>query len=143
MDSNLHSYRIHTLIDITQTGVTSYSKEKEKQRNQQRNWETVSQVLSLRTQMLELKDLGSKLDDIEKYSFGKNFQGQHRIWTLEFTIEHTDLYKIDNDRYAALKADFKIVPIIVGLDETIQPDVNMFIPSGPSKNIYFMELKLQ
>ena len=141
MDSNLYVYQVYTLIDITKTGVTTYSKEKEKQRNQQRNWETVMQILGLRAQLLDVKYLGSTQVDVKDYSFGANYNGVHAMWQFEFTIEHADLYTIANDRYGALKNDFRIAPIILGLDETAKPSAGMFYPSGVEKNIYFINKK--
>jgi len=141
MDSNLYVYQVYTLVDITKTGVTTYSKEKEKQRNQQRNWETVMQILGLRSQLLDVNYLGSVEEDVKDYSFGVNYKGIHKIWRFEFTIEHADLYTIDLDRYGALKNDFRIAPIILNLDETATPTAGMFYPSGVDKNIYFINKK--
>jgi hypothetical protein len=141
MDSNLYVYQVYTLIDITKTDVTTYSKEKEKQRNQQRNWETVMQILGLRAQLLDVNYLGSMQADVKEYSFGANYKGIHTVWLFEFTIEHADLYTIDNDRYGALKNDFRIAPVILGLDETAKPNTAMFYPSSVDKNIYFINKK--
>lgn len=143
MDSNLYSYKVYTLVDITRTDVTAYSKEHEKQRNQQRNWESVLQILGLRAQLFDVKYHSPIEDDVANYSFGINYQGSHRIWSLEFTVEHANLYMVEADRYGALKNDFRLTPIILELDETAKPDVSMFIPSGPFKNIYFIGLKNQ
>ena len=138
MSTNLYRYQAHTLIDITKTNVVSYSQEKEKLRNQQRNWETVIQILSLRAQLITMDYLGSKIADVKKYSFGINYTGEHKIWTFEFSVEHENIYAIENDRYGSLKNDFRIAPIILGLDETARPELPMFYPSGVDKNIYFI-----
>ena len=50
VDTQQYLYQGFTLIDITSTGVISWSPQNERKRNQQRNWETVQQILSLRTQ---------------------------------------------------------------------------------------------
>ena len=39
-----------TLVDITATGVTRHRVDNELERNQQRNWETVLQVIGLKAQ---------------------------------------------------------------------------------------------
>jgi len=132
----IYKYHAYTLIDITKTNVLT--NEKIKQRNQQRNWETVQQLLSLRAQLLSFDYLDSAIDDIKNYSFGINYHGQHRIWQFEFSVEREDVYSIDHDRYGALKDDFKITPIILGLDETAIPPLPLFYASGPEKNIYFI-----
>ena len=135
----LHRYHAYTLIDITKTDV--YTNEPIKERNQQRNWETVQQVLSLRAQLLSFDYLGVMEDDVKNYSFGIDYRGQHRIWQFEFTVEHEDVYSLGHDRYGALKDDFKITPIILGLDETARPSVPLFYASGSEKNIYFITVQ--
>ena len=69
VDTQQYLYQGFTLVDITPTGVISYSHQNEFKRNQQRNWETVQQILSLRTQptIMETNDF---VDDVIKYNFG-------------------------------------------------------------------------
>lgn len=136
---NLYRYRGYTLIDITKTNVLS--NEKSKERNQQRNWETVQQLLNLRAQLLSFDYLNSLVDDVKNYSFGVNYQGQHRIWQFEFTVEREDIYSIEHDRYGTLKNDFAVTPVILDLDETAKPTTPLFYVSGPEKNIYFIAQK--
>lgn len=137
----LHRYTVHTLIDITKTGVVNYIKDHEKERNQQRNWETVLQLLSLRAQLIYVDYIGNQLADIKDFSFGINYKGEHKIWTFNFAIEHEEVFAIQHDRYGALKQDFRLSPIILGLDETAKPGIPLFHPSGPNKNIYFIQTK--
>ena len=135
----IYKYHAYTLIDVTKTGVLT--PEKLKERNQQRNWETVQQLLSLRAQLLSFDYLEPIVDDVKKYSFGVDYNGQHKIWQFEFSVEREDVYSVDHDRYGALKEDFKITPIILGLNETAKPLVPLFYASGPEKNIYFIAQK--
>jgi hypothetical protein len=136
-NEKLYTYYGFSLIDITPTGVTSFSQEKERERNQQRNWETVNQILSLRTQLLDLQYMGNLVADVSNYSFGINYTGQHKIWQFKFKVEYEDVYASTNDRYGGLKQDLKIIPIILNLDETAKPDIALFYTSGPFKNMYF------
>lgn len=133
----LYKYQGYTLIDITKTDVVS---EHSKKRNQHRNWETIYQILSLRAQLVNFNYLGSKLVDVKDYSFGIGYQGQHRVWTFEFAVENEGIYSLDHDRYGTLKDDFRIAPVILGLDETITQSMPLFYVSGPEKNIYFKTL---
>ena len=48
--SNLEHFTIITLVDITRTGITRNYAGEEHLRDQQRNWETVLQVLGIRAQ---------------------------------------------------------------------------------------------
>lgn len=132
---HLHRYYGYTLVDITKTGMLTM--ESPYQRNQQRNWETIQQILSLRTQLTEFEYLHWVEADISQYSFGVNYTGIHKIWQFMFSVEYADVYASNSDRYGALKDDFKIAPIILGLDETATPNIPLFFASGPDKNIYF------
>jgi hypothetical protein len=133
----LYQYRAYTLIDITETKVLTQTIEQQKQRNQQRNWETIYQLLSLRAQLLEFNCMPVVSADVAEYSFGINYVGIHNIWEFDFAVEHEDVYAFNNDRYGTLKDDFKIAPIILGLDETASPPLPLFYASGVNKNIYF------
>ena len=133
----LYQYRAYTLIDITETKVLTQSVEQQKQRNQQRNWETINQLLSLRAQLLEFNYLSMVSADVADYAFGINYTGTHNIWSFDFAVERDDIYAVNHDKYGALKDDFKIAPIILGLDETATPPLPLFYASGADKNIYF------
>ena len=133
----LYQYRAYTLIDITETKVLTQSVEQQKQRNQQRNWETINQLLSLRAQLIEFNYLSMVSADVAEYAFGVNYVGTHNIWSFDFAIEHEDVYVLNHDKFGILKDDFKIAPIILGLDETATPPLPLFYASGADKNIYF------
>lgn len=123
-------------MDITPTGCTSYSPEKELERNQQRNWETILQIISLRTQPTIISTTAIE-DNLKNFQFGVNYTGVHKIWTFEFAVEYSDIYRENSDNYGLLKYDFKITPVIIGLTETAKPAMSLFYVSGPWNNIYF------
>lgn len=137
--ANQFLYQGFTLIDITPTGVTTYTPARELERNQQRNWETVQQIISLRTQPTIITT-DSFVDDIKRYNFGINYKGQHKIWTFKFAVEYADIYQEGPDRFGLVKYDFKITPVILGLTETAEPERPLFYPKGPWNNIYFKTL---
>ncbi len=141
MDSQQYLYQGFTLIDITPTGVINYSPQNELKRNQQRNWETVQQILSLRTQptILETNDF---IADLKDYNFGVNYTGQQHIWTFKFGVDYPDIYQAGPDKFGLVKYDFQITPIILGLDETAKFEVAVFTPKGPWNNIYFKSIKV-
>lgn len=141
MRDQRYTYQGYTLVDITPTGQTSYSPEVELARNQQRNWETVLQILSLRTQPTVLETAIMVKDITEfKHNFGIGYQGQHRVWTWKFSVDYADVYKDQYDYFGLLKNDFKLTPVILGLTETARPEQPIFYTSGPSKNIYFIPI---
>jgi hypothetical protein len=124
-----------TLFDITATGTTGHIKPSRmpywdlagtkiidieswnRSRNQQRNWETVTQLISLRTQV-------------------DNLQEPRRIndrWCFEFEVENENLFTNGADRLAVLKADCQGVPMLTGLNESI--DIGTVLVTD--KNIWF------
>ena len=134
-------YEGYTLVDITPTGQTKYLKERALERNQQRNWETVVQAISLRTQPTILETNILK-EDISYFNnnFGINYRGPQQVWHFKFAVDNDDIFRKDGDRYGLLKFDFRTTPIILNLTETVQPEKPIFYTSGPWKNIYFNSL---
>ena len=139
MSTNLEYFTLITLVDITQTNVTRNHNREEKMRDQQRNWETVLQVLGIRAQPTVID--GPVTEVVDEYIidniFGNMYSGSHRIWAVGFSIEHRDVYKKDNDQLALLAEDFNQVPIITGLDETARFILPIFYSHGAIKNIAF------
>lgn len=125
------SWVMVTLVDITETGIKHGDS---KERDQQRNWETVLQVLSLKTQPIVLEG-PLVLENVELGNpgmFGEFYQGHHRIWAFKFTSD-VDVYSTDQ-----LLEDFEQVPVILGLDETARFMLPIFHSYGTLKNIYFL-----
>lgn len=136
-EQRIYKHCGYTLIDITKTDVTQYSPERAKMRNKHRNWETIVQILSLRTQILRIKQFQTVKADLANFEFGNNYQGQHRVWSFEFSVEFDDLYAVSGNQYKILEDDFAQTPVIVELDETVKLPTPLFYTAGPNKNIYF------
>lgn len=132
-----------TLFDITATGTTGHCKPTRMpyrdragqlitdqetwnhSRNQQRNWETLTQILGLRTQLFDLTD--PVVDQTGTR------------WMFEFETETDGVYGPEADPVSVLRADADGVPMLGGLKN--QPEVgNVLITEGPSKNIWFAPL---
>jgi len=129
--------RVHTHFDITATGVTGHyrpargpfrdragqeinnSDSWNRARNQQRNWETLTQLISLRTQ----------IDNVVE-----PVQNQEE-WHFEFTTE-TDVFNDGTDPVGVLKADSDGVPMLISLDNRADIDP-VLITSGTRQNIWF------
>ncbi|CAB4138140.1 hypothetical protein UFOVP328_333 [uncultured Caudovirales phage] len=123
-----------TFFDITATGVTGHFKPSRmpfsdlagtvinttekwnRARNQQRNWETITQIISLRTQV----DFSLP----EKTAAG---------WVFEFEFVNDHLFAIDQDPLAVLKNDCVDVPMILDLGETDTINTVLTV----NKNIWF------
>lgn len=139
----MHKIRCRTLFDITQTDVRhQYSAgrlpfqdatgrtitnhhEWMLARNQQRNWETLLQLLSLRTQPY----------DVTRPAM---MWGHDSWWAFEFSVEHAAVLASDARPYGQLEQDCAMVPMLIGLTEQLQitpmliPGINIvFESAGP------------
>ena len=105
-----------TLIDITHTGVTKGDSPK---RDQQRNWETLTQILNLRTQIMSITDPVCEDD----------------FWIFEFESE-SNVWNNGNDPVGVLKTDSDGVPMLRELNNNA--DIESFlVTQGPKQNIWF------
>lgn len=128
----------YTLVDITQTG--DVSSINSKTRNQHRNWETLKQVLGLRTQVILISH--PEIIEVEDDRFGSNFTGIQKVWSFKFGVEKADVYSNGNTEFGALEADFTNVPIITGLDETAAINPSAFCVTGENTNIHFHHIRI-
>ena len=136
-DSRTHTYQVATLVDITETGITKYSIENDRERNQQRNLETIVQIFGLRTQLMRVDQTQIIVDIVAKYNFGTSYTGKHRIWFLEFDAEYQDVYRHLDNHTKILEDDIEQVPFITNLDESADFPVPVFVSDGEYKNIAF------
>jgi hypothetical protein len=139
MHDNIEYFTIITLVDITRTGITRNHAGEDRLRDQQRNWETVLQVLGIRAQPTVTE--GPITDMVDEYViknlFGDMYSGEQRIWAVGFSIEHQEVYRRGDDPLALLEEDFNQVPVITGLDETARFLLPIFYSHGAIKNIAF------
>jgi hypothetical protein len=135
MQTHLEYFTGFTLVDITATGETRGHDQH--CRDQQRNWETVLQVIGLRAQPVELIEPESRVIPMEHVEFGEFFSGEHRVWSWLFAIEHATAFAKHNSATALLEECFEQVPVVSGLDETARFMLPIFYPYGGIKNIYF------
>ena len=92
-------------------------------RNQQRNWETLNQIIMLRTLP-------------ENITRPRERDG---VWSFEFSIENAATVALGDDDVGALIADAMNVPMIIELDETaeLQPWI---VTQGTAVNTWFQVL---
>ena len=129
-----------TLFDCTRTGVTGNYKAGQlpfedqagqqitdylswiNARNQQRNWETIMQVISLRAQ-----------PTVGEYPVALDLE-----WHFVFEVEVAGVYSGTGDvnDYTTLLRECDGVPMIVGLNETLGLDPKL-ISQGQQQNIWF------
>jgi len=129
-------FDIYTLVDITPTGVTRHNESDNLQRNQQRNFESLIQTVSLRTQPFDIQRPTSfPLNLTESPIFGDWFTGIQTVWHTSIYVENNDIFKLEDDEFHLLKKDFHQVPVITGLMETARFLLPIFCPYGELKNI--------
>jgi hypothetical protein len=134
-----------TLFDCSATGVTGHYRpaqipfvdrsgqtinnqaEWNRSRNQQRNWETILQVLGLRTQPEIL---------VEPYC-------QDGVWHFEFETSSEGVYDIagNPDPVAGLLQDCDKIPMVVNLDENVLI-TPVLSTSGKDQNIWFAAINI-
>ena len=138
-------YMCQTRFDITATGTTGHCKPQRmpykdragqtmhnedswhRSRNQQRNWETLTQILGLRSQLFYLTD---PVQD----STGTR-------WMFEFETEVDGVYGTDDDPVKVLREDAEGVPMLRELNN--DPDIEPFlVTAGPRQNIWFVALPI-
>ena len=142
-DQRIWTHWGFTLIDITETGVTQWNDKFDKERNQQRNWETIQQILGLKTQIFRIEQVKSHSADTKRLNFGDYYMSEvgfkYNFWAFEFDVEYQDAYIQGPDPFGVLAHDFENVPIILGLEETAPPPPQpVFYTQGPYKNIHFI-----
>lgn len=120
-----------SLFDITPTGITRGESDA---RNQQRNWESLIQALSLKTQ-IEIVIYPEKVENFNfthSEIFGSFYSSIQTVWAFGFYSE-SDIYTED-----LLNTDCDEIPIITGLEETAKFLLPLTHTSGTLKNLYFM-----
>lgn len=130
-----------TFFDITATGVTGHYKSSRVPfrdrigntiddefswnyaRNQQRNWETITQLIGMRTQIFDLVDPISK----------------DNAWQFEFEVETPAVFGTAENPVEILTSDANGVPMLTNLGE-MEGVSSMLISSGDKQNVWFSTL---
>ena len=123
--NSLPTYTCYTLFECPDKG----------NRSQTRNWNTLIQVISLRTQPFILQFPNFIVDDLSNYKFGSDYNGTAKIWSFTFEVEHPDLFEVNGDPIANLNLDSNLVPLLDQNNYIIPPKCLM--TSGANCNIYY------
>jgi hypothetical protein len=131
--------KLYTLFDITNTNMVRNIKgcqDSMINRNKQRNWETILQLLSLRTQPIIVNEPKCfKAENVAIYGLGDMYHGAQSVWYVEFSSEYVGVY--GSDSISLLNSECEFVPMISGLDETAKFPQDCIITSGEYKNTSF------
>lgn len=155
-EEGLEFYTCYTLFDITNTGIIMpfnsnlnamfldtaeqpvyNEKTWERSRNQQRNWDTMVQIISMRAQPMILQSAKMLEDDVAQYNFGGFYTGKHKIWAFRFGIEAKDAYSKSGNPVYQLLEDSNLVPMSTGLNETTAIDPAAIDTKSYTANTYF------
>jgi hypothetical protein len=124
-------FKLHTLVDITETGARR--SEDPKQFRQQQNFQTVMQTIGLRVNPIYVKSPQIIKDIPGKYNLGSKYKTKQNIWEYVFDIEYEDGLDVDT-----LVNDFNLIPIITDLDETAKFENAHFVTKNTEVcNIFF------
>jgi len=121
---------IITLIDVTLTNEKRDGDQKKFK--QQSNYNTLIQCASLRTNLVPIA-LERKNGSIGKLNFGSLYKNKQNYWIATFDTER-ESFIISKEM---LCDDFNLVPILSGLDETIQLEQSIFRTDTQFKNVTF------
>ena len=138
-------FACQTQFDITVTGITGHLKSAHmpfqdragqviqdtaswnRSRNQQRNWETLTQILGLRTQLFALT---------------VPIQDQTGTrWMFEFETETDGVYGPEDDPTRVLREDANGVPMLRELNNTLEVE-SVLVTEGPKQNIWFAPISI-
>ena len=116
-------YRAAGLPTVDATGAEIVDLETwEQSRNKQRNYETLLQVISLRSQPLDLSST--------------TFNVENNCWEFTYSVEFENIYKKGADEVGLLKDDMHQIPMIVGLGE-VEKLSGLLEVSGDQTSIWF------
>ncbi|VVC05566.1 Uncharacterised protein [uncultured archaeon] len=132
-----------SLVDITQTNVRNYNfyasylpKEKwEHLRNQQRNWDVIVQLLSLRAQPFDIT-VPQKLTNQRpaRWGFGWIYGACNTATLWKFSCRYETAIDLN-----LIRGDFQHVPIICGLEESFQFPNSCLCSTDNHANILLMK----
>jgi hypothetical protein len=136
----LEKYTAYTLIDITNSNITSTKSDDINGYNQQQNLNTLIQLIGLRSQPMMYSSTALETQDIAKYEFGSAYSGLHTVWKFEFASEHSQAYTKNDDELYFLKQDCDGAAFTPYLNETVNFMSNTFETYNQEYlNIYFLK----
>ncbi len=135
-------YAVITMVDITKTNEFRRSG---KQRNQQRNYDTLVQTISLYAQPTELtppkiRDANEIINQFgSKHLFVKEmFNAEQKAWQWLFNVETKDVFGPGGK---LLADSLHNTPAIGGLDEHCILDPSVFSLYGEDKNTIILQME--
>lgn len=128
-------YKLITLVDITATGQYRHEQGRQKELNQQQNFDTILQTLGLRGNVYYT--VKPTVIEATGKSQGFTVNKTVKMWVFEWQMEIDYLFEKGGDPIYWLKHDFDLIPIIPNLDESMVLRRPVFSTGGSDANIIF------
>ena len=128
-------YKILSLLDITKTMARRTRSAEDKPANQHANYMTFENSLQLRSNVIIVSGPTAEKQDITNLMFGENYVGEHMVWTTVIELDFPDAVKQE-----FFEEDFDLIPMVIGLDETIKIKTGAYRTMDPEHtNILFIK----
>jgi hypothetical protein len=129
----MNTYEIVTLVDITRTQARREEVDTVK-KAQQANFDSLRQAIELRSNVEWLEDPAATLGSLPSAN------GKARYWTWQFTVEREAVFEANGDPVALLHQDINGVPVIAGLEETVDLTPSAFLTEGKNANTWVRKI---
>ena len=144
-----HRIACYTLFDITKTGVLNRAKPGTDiedvtawyhKRSTQCNFDTIIQIISLRSQPEVVSDPKLIKIDINQTKFGSDYTKYKQVncWTFDFEVHHSSVFEDTENELGALYSDCDKVPMI-NTDTNLITVNNYLDLDKATRNIYFVK----
>lgn len=132
----MKTFKIVTLVDITETKQYRKEPNKDLEREQQQNFQMLLQTIGIRANPSYRKSPTVEITDLTTMYFGSDFKGSHNVWSFEFELEYDDgLTDEHGNETGLLVTDLHFVPFTTGLTETVKFKIPAFdTQSGTDRN---------
>jgi hypothetical protein len=125
-------FELYTLIDITRTDARRG--EDPVMYKKQQNYLTAMNTIGLRANPTIKKH--PQIVTVHP-NFGTAYKGKNTVWKLSFDIEYEDATSVE-----LMQTDFNLIPVITGLDETVELQHQAFLTQDNQFfNIVFIRIE--
>ncbi len=124
-------FTVYTLVDTTNTGVTTGSG---KEYKQAQNLSVLLQTIGLRCQPFISSVMRLDGQNLTNYDFGSAHAGNHSIWIVKFATEFAGQTSV-----SGLTSDIENIPIFDNLDESVNIGTIFNCSSNTDKNTYIIK----
>lgn len=109
-----------------------------KRRSQQSNFETVLQIIGMRSQPEDITDPEKTMESLSTGNWGTEYRAKTKIpvWKFTFTVSQQEVFSDDGNELGKLIQDCVDIPMIVGLDEWVKIHKTINV-TEQYRNIYF------